>query len=166
MKGLKGKSVVADAGPLIGLAVIGATSWLKSMFGKIMIPEQVAVELRFDSGMPGSQELHKAHQEGWLIVVPVYDIPEHLVAAIDGGEAAAITLAKNTNALLLTDENRGRMVARKHGVTVFGSGAVLLKAKELQIIPRITPYLDALQRSGYRLSATLQNELLKRAGEN
>lgn len=53
MNGLTGKTVVADAGTLIGLAVIGAASWLKTMFDKIMIPEQVAEELRFDSGMPG-----------------------------------------------------------------------------------------------------------------
>lgn len=158
--------VVADAGPLIGLAAIGAHAWLKVLFGGVIIPESVATELRLESAMPGAKALQEAVREGWLKVVPVHgEIPAYLETALDQGEAAAIMLAKQTGARLLIDEHRGRTAARREGVAVFGSGAVLLKAKQRKMIPEVRPYLDALSDVGYRLSGNLLRELLRLAGE-
>ena len=67
--------------------------------------------------------------------------------------------------MLLIDEHRGRTVARREGVAVFGSGAVLLKAKERKLILEVRPYLEALSDAGYRLSDNLCRELLRLAGE-
>ncbi len=121
--------VVADAGPLIGLAVIGGLPWLEQLFGEILIPEEVVDKLRFGSEMPGVKALHEVCQKAWLKVVPVEDVAEYLEAAVDRGEASAITLAKQRGQSLLIDEYRGRIAARNEGVHVFGSGAVVLNAK-------------------------------------
>jgi len=66
--------VVSDAGPLIGLAVIGAHAWLKALFGSVMIPESVATELRLESAMPGAKALQVAIREGWVIVLGEYEV--------------------------------------------------------------------------------------------
>ncbi len=165
MKRTAPQVVVADAGPMIGLAVIGALPWLRTLFGTVLVPDAVAEELRLGSEMPGARALHEASRQGWLKVVPVRDIPQYLHAAVDRGEAAAITLARQMGGSLLIDENRGRIAARSEGVHVFGSGAVLLKAKAQHIIPEIRPHLEALTHAGYRLSLELRRALLKRSGE-
>jgi predicted nucleic acid-binding protein len=75
--------VVADAGPLIGLAMIGGLPWVEKLFQKVLIPETVEAELRLDSNMPGATALALARRQGWLEVVTVADVPAHLLAAGD-----------------------------------------------------------------------------------
>lgn len=156
---------MSDAGPLIGLAIVHALPWLKRMFSSLLIPEAVAVELCLESDMPGAKALAVEQEQGWLQVTPVGNVPAHLLASVDRGEAEAITLASQRGLPLLIDENRGRVVARKESRSVFGTGAVLLKAKELHLIQRVGPYLDALTKSHYRISNRLRDEILARAGE-
>lgn len=157
--------VVADAGPLVGLAVIGGLPWLEHLFRAVLIPEAVAAELRLDSDMRGAHVLASARDAGWLQVVAVTDVPMRLLAVIDRGEAEAIELARQKVVPLLIDEFRGRLAARSAGVTVFGSGAVLLRAKEEGLIREVRASLDALTHAEYRLSAALRQEILRLAGE-
>ncbi len=158
--------VVADAGPLIGLATIGGLPWLQKLFRSVLIPEAVATELCLDSRMPGAVALASACDQGWLKVVPVVDVPVRLLSTIDRGEAEAIVLAGQKAVPLLIDESRGRIAARHEGVRVFGSGAVLLRAKEKGLIREVRPSLDALTRAQYRLSESLRREILRLAGES
>ena len=157
--------VVADAGPLVGLAVIGGLPWLEHLFREVLIPEAVAAELRLDSDMRGAQALASARAEGWLKVVAVADVPIRLLDVIDRGEAEAIVLTRQKVVPLLIDELRGRLAARSEGVAVFGSGAVLLRAKEVGLIREVRASLDALTHAQYRLSAALRQEILRLAGE-
>ena len=90
---------------------------------------------------------------------------KYLLHAIDRGEAEAITLAREKNAALLIDEARGRIAARNEGIQIFGTGAVLIRAKEKHYISEVKPHLNALSNTGYRISKPLQKEILHRAGE-
>jgi len=157
--------VVADAGPLIGLAIIGGLPWLRAVVSHVLIPEAVAEELSLDSGMPGAAALASARDQGWIEVTRVADIPEHLTATVDRGEAEAIVLAKRQAVPLLIDESRGRITARSEGVQVFGSGAVLIRAKERGLFRQVRPHLDALTQAQYRLSDALRIEILRLADE-
>ncbi len=157
--------VVADAGPLIGLAIIAGLPWLEKLFRKVLIPEAVAAELRLDSNMPGAAALASARNQGWLEVVKVAGIPAHLTCTLDLGEAEAIMLAKRNALPLLIDESRGRIAARSEGLRIFGTGAVLIKAKEQKLIQHILPHLDTLMQAGYRFSAALRHEILRLANE-
>ena len=159
--------IVADAGPLIGLAIAGRIEILGALFEKVLIPQAVLEELQIEASRPGSFALSKAKEQGWLLTE---DVPEatdmtQLAELLDRGEAEAIVLAQSRDARLLIDERKGRAVARRRGVGVIGTGGVLLLAKREHVIDQIAPILDELASHGYRLSDELRRELLVLARE-
>ena len=163
--------VVADAGPLIGLARIDCLSLLRSLYGTLAVPEAVLTELRLESGRPGSRVLTGAFSKGAIEVralVPGCEAElARLCLGLDVGEASAILLAEqNRCRFLLIDERRGREVARRRGIPVVGLAGVLLAAKGAGLLKAIRPVLEDLSRQGYRLSDALFAEVLNRAGES
>lgn len=159
--------IVADAGPLIGLAVAGRIEILHALFDPILVPRVALEELQLEASRPGSFALSKAKDAGWLSSedVPASTDTPKLAELLDRGEAEAIVLAQSKDARLLMDERKGRMVARRRGVTVIGTGGVLLLAKREDVIDQIAPVLEDLASHGYRLSDGLRRELLVLAGE-
>jgi uncharacterized protein len=102
----------------------------------------------------------------WIAVhtaLPDADVP----ATLDAGEAEAISLARANGArLILIDEQRGRAAAKRLGLAVAGSIAVLLEAKAQAIVPMIRPYLDQMVAQGRRISPRLYGQALSLAGED
>ena len=89
--------IVADAGPLIGLAVAGRIEMLHTLFEQIRVPAAVLGELQLEASRPGSFALSKAKDAGWL---SSEDVPEStdmakLTEILDRGEAEAIALARS-----------------------------------------------------------------------
>jgi predicted nucleic acid-binding protein len=161
--------IVADAGPLIGLARIDRLSILKDLFLEVLIPDKVASELKLSQGRPGSRLLSTAVAEGWLSIKPPRGREElkSLELLLDPGEAEAILLAEEHPGVpLLIDERRGRSVARSRHVPVIGTGGVLLLAKQHKHIERVLPVLDRLAEAGYRLAPALRQQLCELAGED
>ncbi len=158
-------SVISDAGPLIGLARIGRLEILPRLFARVLIPTSVETELDMSAPRPSSLALRAASTAGWLRAMPVQGVASRVMAALDQGEAEAIALAKDESLPLLIDERRGRIVARSEGVKVFGTGALLVSAKEHRLIPNVGAELSSLIRAGYRISQKLQAEILRLAGE-
>ena len=159
--------IVADAGPLIGLAITGRVEILGALFERVLISRAVLEELQIEASRLGSLASSKAREEGWL---STEDVPEdtdmtQLTELFDRGEAEAIVLAQSRDARLLIDERKGRAVARSRGVRVIGTGGVLLLAKREHVIDQIAPLLHELASHGYRLSDELRRELLVLAGE-
>ena len=159
--------VVADAGPLIGLAIAGHVEILRAVFDQVLIPRAMLEELQLESSRPGSLALRTAQEEAWIWAE---DVPEsadiaQLTDLLDRGEAEAIVLAQTKDAKLLIDERKGRAVARSRGVAVIGVGGVLLLAKREDVIEQIGPVLEELASHGYRLSDELRRKLLGLAGE-
>jgi predicted nucleic acid-binding protein len=56
--------IVADAGPLNGLAIAGHVEILGALFEKVLIPQAVLEELQIEASRPGSLALSKAKEEG------------------------------------------------------------------------------------------------------
>ena len=162
--------VVADAGPLIGLARIGRVSVLTSLYGSVVIPDRVLTELHVDSHPPGARALSAALAAG---AIRQQALPEGSAAELarlglllDAGEASAILLAEQTQCrFLLINERRGRQIARARGVPVVGLAGVLLAAKRSGLLPCVASTLADLSREGYRLSDALVSEVLRLAGE-
>lgn len=160
--------VVADAGPLIGLARASQLVLLRELYGTITVPPTVAAELRPNEDRPGSKALRKAMEEGWLRQKALRETSElgHLRKWVDLGEAEAILLAGEVDLrFLLIDEARGRRVARQRGISVVGTGGILVTAKRNGLLQAVRPLLEDLSQSGYRLSHRLREQILALAEE-
>jgi predicted nucleic acid-binding protein len=157
--------VVSDAGPLIGLARAELLVHLASLYETVLIPKAVYDELQVTSGRPGATTLGEAIAEGWLKVhrISRNPFPDH--PYLGSGELEAIAAALELRSELLMDELRGRRFAAKQGVRVFGTGKVLLSAKQHGHLRSVGKALEALRQAGYRLSAPLCRRLLELAEE-
>ena len=162
-----GKVVVADTGPLIALAFVKLLPPLPEMFTTVYVPAGVVREATQDDSKPGAREIRLALDNGWLVQrsVKISDVYLDVMDFLDQGEAEALTLAEQLNAVALIDERRGRKVAAKQGISVTGTAAVLILAKQSGEVALIRPLLDTLVQSGYRLSPSLVKEVLRIAGE-
>jgi len=146
--------VVADSGPLIALAKIGKLHILHELFGEVVIPRAVWVEVvERGAGKPGSGEVKVAE---WIRIVEVKDDlgVEILEREIERGEAEAIVLAKELGAsLLLLDEKIPRIIAKSLGLKVAGSLAVLFMAKKRGILNEdLDLLISELRRKGVYFS--------------
>ncbi len=162
--------VVADAGPLIGLARIDRLSLLTALYGSVVIPESVRAELGLDADRPGAKVLSTAFAEGAIQTRALTQGCETDLASLrlllDAGESAAILLAEQTGCrFLLIDERRGREIARRRGIPVVGLAGVLLAAKRSARLESVGPVLADLAQQGYRLAGALVAEVLRLAGE-
>lgn len=151
--------VLADAGPLIGLARIQRLQLLRDLFTTLWITKVIAAE---------------ACDQGWLRVVrpePASSDPwKPLNPGVDAGEASAIALAiqqrdAGHDVLLLIDDRCGRAEARRQGLFLIGTAAVLVLAQERGLVKSCKPLLLALRDQGYYLSDSLIAAVLKQVGE-
>jgi len=159
-------TIVSNAGPLISLSSINKLDLLKSLFGKIIIPTAVFHEVVVNGGgRPGSLEVGNAK---WIrnkkIEIP--RVSGLLLGRLDPGETETIFLALEMNAdYVLLDEQLARQKAFRIGISVIGTLGILLMAKKSGYIDSISPLLDELERSSFRMSIKLRHEVLVRAGE-
>jgi predicted nucleic acid-binding protein len=162
--------VVADAGPLIGLARIDRLAILNRLYSTLVVPDAVLAELCVDADRPGSRTLSAALAAGEIEprALAAGCEPElaRLCQSLDVGESCAILLAEQTHCrLLLIDERRGQEVAMRRGLAVVDLAGVLLAAKRSGLVGAVAPLLAALSRQGYRLSDMLVAEVLRLAHE-
>ncbi|MEI8259446.1 MAG: DUF3368 domain-containing protein [Deltaproteobacteria bacterium] len=154
--------VVADSTPLIYLARLGVLEVLASMFGEVVVPHVVwveVVETRPDA--PGVSAIRAAQ---WIRVSD--RALGEVDLGLDPGETAAIQLAESLRAdVLLIDERAGRAVALERGLTVRGTLGVLVQARRSGAIPALRPVLDALVDQGFRIMPRLVTEALRAVGE-
>jgi predicted nucleic acid-binding protein len=159
--------VVANAGPLIALARIGHFDLLRSLYGQLCIPPAVRDEV-VASGCdrPGAEEVESAT---WVRIVNVRDTTavQLLRERLDAGESESIVLAIELKAgLLLMDEARGRRVAEAWGLNKTGTVGTLVMAKKRGLVASVTPLLDALMASGFRMSEELYRTARRLADED
>lgn len=162
------REIVADTGPLIALARVERLGLLEHLYGRIVVPPAVYIELAIGSGRPGARALADAFTAGWIAVqtLPYPGAGRELERLLGPGEAEAIALAEQENAhFLLIDDARGRRIARHRGIHVIGVPGMLLVGKSQGAIAAVSPVLDALSNAGYRLSPRLVASVLAKAEE-
>lgn len=158
--------VVTDTGPLIALARSGYLRLLSLLFNEIIVPETVKQELCLNRDLPGTLALREELRDNDAFqVVSSNSINVELAGLLDPGEAEAISLAHEHNGILLIDERKGRNVALKRGISIVGTGRILVTAKQKGFLERVDVALNKLRSSGYRLSDSLCEELIRLAGE-
>ena len=159
------RTVVADTGPLIAFGRIGKLELLPQVLGEVVVPASVASECVADLEKPGARAIRDALRAGLLIRRPDPSPSQPPFPVLDAGESAAIRLALKVSAAVLIDERTGRTIATKLGLSIIGTGGVLLAAKRRGLVPAVKPVLDAITANGYHFSDALTQAILTRASE-
>lgn len=130
--------VVSDAGPLIVFSKLNILHLLKELYGRIEFPFAVykeAVQSGIRYGFSDAQVLYHFLMQNRWEPIQVLEIPFYLRNEnLDRGEKEAIILAISKNALLLMDEEKGRIFARSKNLRIKGSLGVLVEAFKRHLI--------------------------------
>ncbi len=160
--------IVADTGPIVGLAKIGKLHCLEHLVDEVLVPPIVYKELLGKIG-PESDEIEKALNN----FIKISNAPgiegeiQSIVSNLDEGEKQAIVLANNLtgNILLLIDDRAGRKVAHTLQIPITGLLGILIKFKEKREIQSIGTIVEKLRQHGYWLSDEVIELAKKLAGE-
>jgi len=150
--------VIADTSPINYLVLIGEIEILPRLYTRIVVPEDVFIEL-IDEGAPREVREWTAHHPDWMEVRRAPGRDPSLMD-LDAGEGAAIALAEmESDVLLLIDESAGRMEATRRGIPNTGTLGVL-RAAAIENLLGLAPSLERLLTTNFRVSKALLAELL------
>ena len=161
-------TIVTNSTPLIELSKVNQLDLLREVYGIILIPEEVYVEVVVDGiGQAGAAEVKSAE---WIHCRPVTNKNQVRLlqnqSLLHLGECATIVLAQEVKAeQVILDDNAARQEAMARGLPVIGTVGILLVAKTQRVIPAVRPILDALCTQGTRISQRLYYQVLAEAGE-
>ena len=158
------EQIVVNASPLIILLRSGQAGLLPQLFREIVIPETVWYEVvaggHLDQAASGLQAAP------WAKPTPVVLSPRITVWNLGVGESAVLTFAlENPAYRAVLDDRAARRCARTLGISILGTGGVLVLAKRRGLLQSVEDGLDRLQQAGLWLSPEIVNLLLKEAGE-
>jgi len=158
--------IISNATPLIAFARIDQLSLLQKVVGELVIPLAVAQEITaYQPSQRGSLDLDKLP---WIQVRSLRSDQQVrlLLPTLDQGEAEVIALALEVNAdRVLMDELTGRKVAESLNLRIVGSVGILIRAKQLEYIPAIQPYLQQMRQAGIYFSDRFINAVLRQVNE-
>ena len=156
--------VVADASPLVALALCESLEVLEKLFGTIKVSRSVYEEVTV-SNKPKADILKAYLQE--KVVNTDLDALVVSGTSLDKGELTSIALYKYLHAdYLLIDERAGRKVAKINGINIIGTLGVLIEAKRKGVLPSIEPQINILRSSRIYFAQSLLDHALRMAGES
>ena len=161
-------TLVADTGPLIGLAKLDLLDALTHLVDEIVIPPTVHRELLARRGSEAAAlDRSLEHVVRVSPAPPPVPAAEEALRSLDEGERQAIRLAATLGegVLLLMDDRAGRGAAARLGVATTGLVGVLLRLMEQGHVERVTPLVEAAQERGYWLSDEVVEAARRLAGE-
>lgn len=159
--------VISNTSPIINLAAIGQLSLLRQLYGQIVVPEAVYIEIvGIGAGQPGADEVAAADRIRTQQVANRTAVTA-LQIELDDGEAEAIALAVEASAdLLLLDEELGRVIASRFGQRFVGLLGCLIEAKQRGLVLAVQPILDDLiEKAGFWVGQALYERVLQVADE-
>lgn len=159
--------IVVNASPLLALDACSQIGVLRSLYARIVVPDEVDKELsvgKTQSLLPGGLT---AEHRAWIEVLPLSSPPKaSLTARLDPGEASVIALALELGAsLVLIDERSGWREAQSEGLTPVGSVGIILLAKKKGLITEVKPHLYEMRAKGIYLSRRVINDAIVQAKE-
>jgi len=156
---------VCDTTPLQYLHQLAMLDLLRELYESVLVPTAVREEV--EAGRAIGVSLPALQSLPWVGVRAVdLSVLPPLPVALGRGEREALALASGVaGAVLLTDDRQARRCAGLLGLRVSGTLGVLLGAKDLGLIARLHPLLDALDALGFRLSEGTRQKVLALADE-
>ena len=150
--------VVSDTSPLNYLVLIGAEQVLPSLFGQVLAPPEVLLEMQHAKA-PRQVSAWAQSPPGWLEVRAPEGTPQF--PGLGPGESAAIALAQERQATaILIDERDSTAVAQQLGLVVTGTLAILCLASERGLLS-LPAAFAALRQTTFRGPTALMEEMLR-----
>lgn len=159
--------VVADAGPIHYLVLIGHVDVLPILFETVIIPLAVRDEL--------SQAETPLPVRTWISTPPLWveirrtgaapdsSTPLHFSSGLGAGESAAILLATEIQAdLVLMDDRRGVAAALRRGLFVTGTMGLLARAAKYGLID-LAEAFNRLKLTNFRYRDEMMDAILAAA---
>jgi predicted nucleic acid-binding protein len=151
--------IVADNSPLNLLVQLGQAEVLPKLFSEVLIPPQVAQEMRHPKAPPTVQTFLAA-PPAWL-TIRAPKAPASF-PNLDPGESAAISLAVELRATLMVDERAGRETALAQGLLIVGAVGVLERAANDNYIPDLAAVHAQIRTLRFHVSGIILNDSLAR----
>ncbi len=153
--------VVADTSPLNYLIRLGHPDVLREIYGRVLVPHAVLIEMQHPEA-PSEVQAWASAPPAWLEEKQVRQLDGTLASELGAGEREAISLALEVNAdVLLIDERAGRQEAEARQLEVAGTLAVLLQAS-LRGYFDFPEALRQLRQYGFRVSRAVEATMLAR----
>jgi len=153
--------VVADTSPINYLVLIKEIDLLPSLFGRVLLPDSVFLELKHPKS-PSEVRDWISRPPAWLEVRMVNAVATPQLMQLDVGERQAIQLALECGAdALLMDETEGRQIAESLRLQVRGTLGILERAAKLKLVD-FRDVLTRLDQTSFRVSPTVRKAFLSR----
>jgi predicted nucleic acid-binding protein len=147
--------IISDTSCLILLGKIGELEILKTLNSPIYITPEIR------------KEFGKALPEWIKVKAPQNSTYQNILEMdIDSGEASAIALSLEfQNSILIVDDLKARKIAQKLKLRYAGSLGVILRAKQIGAISSVTPIINKIKETNFRISNQLLDFVIEQAGE-
>ena len=147
--------------PLNYLILIALEDLLPKLYQRVFVPPEVLHELQHPDA-PEAVRTWLVKIPDWLEVKASSATADEALGVLDPGERQAIQLAREQAAdLLLIDERRGSIEARRLGLTTIGTIGVLLSAGELGLIDAEQACRRLLTETSFRVTPELRAKFLR-----
>ncbi len=148
--------IITDTSCLITLTNIGELALLNKVYGKIITTQQVAEE--YGDNLPNWIQIEEPKNKDFYL---------SLLSSIGKGESSAIALAlEKRNCILILDDHKARKIASKYNLKFIGTLGVLLLCETKGIISSIEPLIDKLNKTSFRVSEKVIEDILKNSKKN
>ncbi|HMV81622.1 MAG TPA: DUF3368 domain-containing protein [Blastocatellia bacterium] len=157
--------IVSNTTPLNYLILIECVEILPSLYGEVVIPEAVFLELQHYKTPVVVREWIKKPPP-WLIIRQLAEKPDEALQQLQIGEAQAIALAGELAAkaiipkAVILDDRAAREEAIRRGMTVFGTLRVIYEGALAELCD-LPAAFERLRQTNFRASAVLFNHFQK-----
>jgi predicted nucleic acid-binding protein len=153
--------VIANNSPLRYLVLIDCIHLLPALFARVMVPTEVQAELQHHR-TPERVRAWIAHPPAWVDIRQAHGPVDADLLHLDGGEQAAIVLAQMVHAdVVLLDDRKARIAARRRALRVIGTVGVLEQAALRGLID-LPDVCARLRTTNFRIHNTIIQSALAR----
>lgn len=158
--------VIVNSTPIIALSSIDRLCLLKELYGTVIIPKAVKVEVSVKNESKAYSQI-EAFSE-WIHVKEINNMAQKQIfkTQLHEGEVEVMILGQELSAdLLLIDDHLARKYAKYLGFNVVGTVGILLLAKAEGLEHEVKPLIDKLIANGIYISSRLYADVMKTANE-
>ncbi|RRB06495.1 DUF3368 domain-containing protein [Larkinella rosea] len=152
---LETDGAISDTSCFILLDKIDALSLLKDCFRTVYTTTVVTQE--FGIQLPEWVQVREVVDKNFLI---------NTSKLVDKGEASIIALAEELpDCILILDDDKARKLAKTLDLKFTGTLGILIRAKNLGVIPAIKPFIEKIRATNFHANEPLLNRVLTSVGE-